>query len=217
MQKIKKLIKIIGLFLVSFLLITLIWYIVERSFANNTSGSFFDFLLYLLGYGDVKSTFELSKVFFTIFGLLAVTLLSSVFTVNLFELRNKLNINPKLLVFKKDAESFDSAVLLHANRKDICDVKMNLIAGIGNEVVSKEYYVPFIPKSASRLMRFEIEPGTPVYKFLRSSFTEEGKLIVLMLTASYTDIDTGQQYMICRRFFRNSKKAMTFLLRMRRY
>lgn len=201
MKKAIKLIKIIGIFLISLFLITFIWYLIERASGSNSANSFAEFLMYLLGYGEVKSKFVLSKTVFTVIGLLSVTLLSSAFTVSLFDLRRKLKIFPDIIITKSEANSFRYTIAMASNRKDIYNIRLRLMCDTEDEVYYEDFFVPYLSKSSKiKLIIQDVLPGTVVYDYLRAAVAKNDDSACLLLVASYIDMGNGQEYTICNRY-----------------
>lgn len=207
MNKATKLIKIIGIFLISLFIITFIWYFIERATGSNSADSFAEFLMYLLGYGEVKSKFILSKTVFTVIGLLSVTLLSSVFTVSLFDLRRKLKISPDIIIAENEANSFSYTIAMASNRKDIYNIQLRLICDTDDEVCYEDFFVPYLSKSSKiKLINKDVLPGTVIYDYLRAAIAKNNNSACLLLVASYIDMGNGQEYTICNRYRYDEEK-----------
>ena len=103
MNALWKILKIILVFFLALGIIGLIWYAIELAILGKDEAAvpFVDFVLYLLGFGDINSKDHYLQTAFSTLGLFAVTLLSSVFTVNLFDLRSKVKISPKIIIKSK--------------------------------------------------------------------------------------------------------------------
>jgi hypothetical protein len=103
MKGIWKIVRIILVFFLSLAVIALAWYAIEMSSLQPGEPAipFIDFVLYLLGFGDLTLEDHYLQAVFSTLGLFAVTLLSSVFTVNLFELRSKVRIGSHLIIKSK--------------------------------------------------------------------------------------------------------------------
>ena len=99
-----KILKIVLVFFLFLGVIALVWYAIEIATLgkDETAVPFVDFILYLLGFGDVDSKDHYLQTAFSTLGLFAVTLLSSVFTVNLFDLRSKVKISPTIIIKNKN-------------------------------------------------------------------------------------------------------------------
>ena len=189
-------------FLMLILLFTFIWYQFElhQSSEEVIINSFEDFLLYLLGYGDVQLPNIFSKTLFSIISLLGLTLFSSVFTVSLFELRSKIKIQPKIYVWDKTEKLNIASVVLVNGKKDMYNLNASLILSYTNEIQTEEKCIPFIPKNTVKMLDFYITPGSVFYNFFRFNLKDKYNRPILVFTATYTDIVKGQEYTICKKF-----------------
>ncbi len=212
MKAVGKIVKIVVVFLTSLVVISFVWYKIEvgRLDAPSQNIPFIDYVLYLLGYGEVDIENHYSKTFFSVLSLFVLTLLSSVFTVNLFELRGKVKVSPKMLVWDKQNIHHFASIAMKSNGKDIYNMKITLILSDGNKVKTEEKYIPFIPKRTSRIVDFKIAPGTVCYDYLRSVVKGSMGSPILLTTVTYTDIDNGQEYTICKKYNYTKNKGIIF-------
>lgn len=204
MKAIWKILKIVLVFFLFLGIIALAWYAIEIATLgkDETAVPFVDFILYLLGFGDINSKDHYLQTAFSTLGLFAVTLLSSVFTVNLFDLRSKVKIHPKIII-----ESKNRAVLkLNTAGKDVYNLTATLISKCGQDVTTEEQLYPFIAKKASQKLNFEIAPGAPIYKYLRAAYLQTDLEAQLILTISYTDIESGQEYAMAQKYQYSTSK-----------
>lgn len=200
-------------FLISLLIFTFIWYQFElhQSADSVNINSFDDFLLYLLGYGDVQLPNIFSKTLFSIISLLSLTLFSSIFTVSLFEIRSKIKIQPKIYVWYKKEKSNIASVMLINGKKDMYNLNVSLILSYGNKIQTEEKCIPFMPKNIIKMLDFQIAPGSLFYNFLRYNLKGRKNPPILVLTATYTDIIKGQEYTICKKFQYNNDEHNDFV------
>lgn len=198
MKSIYKILKILLVFFLSLITIAVAWYGIEVATleADETALPFVDFLLYLLGFAELDSNDHYLQTAFSTLALFAVTLLSSVFTVNLFDLRGKVVIGPKIIIVGKNAAKLQ----LNTVGKDVYNLTATLIAKCGQDVTTAEQVFPFITKKTSQELYFEIAPGTPIYKYLRSIYLRTDQDPQLILTISYTDIESGQEYAMAQKY-----------------
>lgn len=201
------------IFLAFLLLFTFAWYQFEmhQSSNNIVVNSFEDFLIYLLGYGDIQLPNLFSKTLFSIVSLLGLTLFSSVFTVSLFEMRSKIKIQNKIYIWSKTDRSNIASVILVNGKKDMYNLNASLILSYGNEIQTEEKCVPFIPKNKIKMLDFRISPGSVFYNFLRLQLKGNKQSPILVFTATYADIVKGQEYTICKKFQYYSKDHNDFI------
>lgn len=200
-------------FLVFFLLFTFLWYQFEKCQTSKDAAinSFEDFLIYMLGYGDIQLPNLFPKTIFSIISLLGLTLFSSVFTVSLFEMRSKIKIMNKVYIWcKTDKSNIASVVLVNGN-KDMYNLNASLILSCGNEIQTEEKYIPFIQKNKVKILNFCITPGSVFYNFFRLQLKENKHPPILIFTAKYVDIVKGQEYAICKKFQYYSKDHNDFV------
>ena len=193
-----KILKIVLVFFLFLGVIALVWYAIEIATLgkDETAVPFVDFILYLLGFGDIDSKDHYLQTAFSTLGLFAVTLLSSVFTVNLFDLRSKVKISPTIIIKNKN----QAKVTLNTNGKDVYNLTATLISKCGQDVTTEEQVYPFISRKSSLWIEFDVVPGTPIYKYLRATFLKPDIDPQLILTVSYTDIESGQEYVMAQKY-----------------
>lgn len=196
-----KLAKIIGIFFVSLFIISFIWYHVEVALYPDLSYEtpFIDYVLYIIGYGDISIKDHYLQTGFSIIALFTMTLLSSVFTVSLFELRSKASLLPTIEISNDDSKYFAHASIKTIG-KDIYDVTAVLIAKIGDEIYSENIYLPYISRKTIQKIKFSFDVGSPLYKYMRASLEGKEKYAPLIITLAYTDIENGQEYKSCAKF-----------------
>ena len=198
MKQIGKVLKIILVFFATLLCISLVWHIVSMATLQQgeTPIPFIDYVLYLLGFGDLDVKDHYLQTVFSILGLFSVTLLSSVFTVNLFEMRNKVRIAKEIKIISKRT----AVVQLHAARRDIYNLTATLIVKCGSDITTQEQYFPLVTRKECLKLYFDISPGTPLYKYLRTVYRKGAEEPQLILTAVYTDIESGQTYTMAKKY-----------------
>lgn len=198
MKQIGRILKIILVFFVALICISLVWYAV--SMAVREPGErpvpVIDYVLYLLGFGDLDMKDHYLQTVFSTLGLLTVTLLSSVFTVSLFELRSKVRIGKNIRILDKDTALLE----LESAGKDVYNLTATVIAKCGRDLTTQEEYFPFVAKKEKLGLRFAIGPGTPLYKYLRAVYQKAPQKPQLVLTVVYTDIESGQEYTMARKY-----------------
>ncbi len=198
MKAVSKILKILLVFFMSLGLIAVVWYAIELTTLekDETAVPLVDFILYLLGFGDINSKDHYLQTAFSTLGLFAVTLLSSVFTVNLFDLRSKVKIIPKIIIKGKN----QALLKFRTSGKDVYNLTATLISKCGKDVTTEEQVFPFVAKKSLQEIYFEIVPGTPIYKYLRASYLKTDSEPQLILTLAYTDVESGQEYSMAQKY-----------------
>lgn len=200
MKAFLKILKILGIFFGCLMAISLVWYLIES--VNSTgdgANSVVDYVLYLIGYGDLEIKNHYSLTVFSVISLFTLTLMSSVFTVNLFEIRSKAKIMPTISL-SEGPKDYEAHASIKTIGKDIYDVTAVLIAKVGDELYSEEIYVPFVPKRTVHKLKLSFDIGSPLYKYMRAKNNGASDLTPLIITLTYTDIEGGQEYKSCAKF-----------------
>lgn len=203
-KQVGKILKIILVFFVALLCISLVWYVLSAFTLpqGEKPVPLIDYMLYLLGFGDLDARDHYLQIVFSTLGLFSVTLLSSVFTVNLFEMRSKIKIAKTIKIVTKK-----TAVLeLQATRRDVYDLTATLIAKCGNDITTQQQYFPLVTKKENLQLYFDITPGAPLYKYLRAVYQKSTEQAQLILTTTYTDIESGQTYSMAQKYLYGPKE-----------
>lgn len=202
LKKVKRILLIVLIFICFSLIATYAWYIIERAVFNNTNASnlgFGNFLLYLFGYGDIDEVNLTFKLIYSIIGIMALALLSSVFTVSLFEWKNKLIISEKMLVWDDRASEHFASIFIENKYRDIYKLTLTMHLSTGNNSVFEERFIPYVSKNSMQLINYKIETGSILYKYLRDVI-KFGYNSTLTLIASYIDSGNGQEYYLCNKY-----------------
>ena len=194
MNKFIKIANTILMFLVVMLLASFIWYKLEIYQVPETRNivTYTEFLLYLFGYGELNISGMYTKPFFTTVAILSLSLLSSAFTINLFDWKKRITIHDKMLVFNTNKNNYTASIAIESKNKDIYNLRIKLITDIATETFSEEREIPFIHSRTTELINFDIVPGSSIYKYLRSTFLDDAYKSVLVIMVSYTDISSGR-------------------------
>ena len=200
MKAVLRILKILGVFFACLFAISLVWYFIESvNSSGNEANSVIDYVLYLIGYGDLDMDDHYSLTVFSIISLFTLTLMSSVFTVSLFELRSKARLLPMIKISEENGE-YTACAEIKTIGKDIYDVTAVLIAKIGEEIHSENLYFPYVPKKSVQRIKLSFDVGSPLYKYMRSSLEGNNETAPLIITLAYTDIEGGQEYKSCAKF-----------------
>lgn len=122
-------------------------------------------------------------------------------------MRSKVKINPKIIVKSKS----QALLKIKTSRKDVYNLTVTLISKCGNDVTTQEQIYPFIAKKSVQELYFDVVPGTPIYKYLRAAFLKANSMPQLILTISYTDVDSGQEYSMAQKFQYTAAKNQSFI------
>ena len=178
--------------------------------ARNINGAdkipFIDFVLYLIGYGDLEIYDHYSQTVFSVISLFTLTLMSSVFTVNLFEIRSKARLLPNINISETNGV-YTAEANFKTSGKDIYDVTATMIVKIDDEVMSEEIYIPFVSRKSVQKIPLSFIVGSPLYKYMRSTLEKGNNETPIIITLSYTDIESGQEYKSCEKFIYGREKS----------
>ena len=207
---IKIVVTVIGFF-GSFFLISLVAYLLDVKLLNDASCLYDEYLLYLLGYGELCCVNGCFKVIFSIVSLTVLALFSSVCTVGLFELRSKLKIDNRIAIKKNKYGDFTATVKLKNRQKDVYGAKICMIVTIDNKTFSDETQIAYIPKKKFGDAVFTVGLNSVMYKHFKEHLTKNTANSQLVITATYTDIISGKEYTICKKYSCKNAKDFIFL------
>lgn len=206
-ERIKRILVIIISFSVAFLFVALAWFLLDAGFfirlgngIENYPNSLSDFLLYLIGYGDIAVYSTGLKIFITMFSVLLLALLSSVLTVSLFEWQEKLKINPSAVLYKNAYDEIYGLFVISTRQRDLYDVKITLHLTVANSNYEVEKTIAYLPKNKSFPIVFKAEFGSVLYRFLKSYADNKTENTLLVCMVSYVDSKNGQNYISCKEF-----------------
>jgi len=205
-KAILRILKIILTFFACLFAISLIWYIFESQKINSAEKiPFIDFVLYLIGYGDLDIYDHYSQTVFSVISLFTLTLMSSVFTVSLFEIRSKARLLPNINITETNG-IYTAEANLKTSGKDIYDVTATMIVKTDNDLLSEAIYIPFVARKSTQKIPLSFEVGSPLYKYMRAVLENKASETPIIVTLSYTDIDSGQEYKSCGKFIYGGEK-----------
>lgn len=206
-ERIKRILVIIISFSIAFFFISLAWFLLDTGFfvrlgneISNYPNSLSDFLLYLIGYGDVVVYNSALKIFITMFSVLLLALLSSVLTVSLFEWQEKLKINRSAILYKNAYDEIQGLFLFSTRNRDLYDVKITLHLTNGSSNYEMEKSIAYLPKKKSFPIVFKAEFGSVIYRFLKAFADKRSENVQLVCMVSYIDSKSGQNYTACKEF-----------------
>ena len=206
MKAILRILKIILTFFACLFAISLIWYIFESQKINSAEKiPFIDFVLYLIGYGDLDIYDHYSQTVFSVISLFTLTLMSSVFTVSLFEIRSKARLLPNINITETNG-IYTAEANLKTSGKDIYDVTATMIVKTDDDLLSEEIYIPFVARKSTQKIPLSFEVGSPLYKYMRAVLENKDSETPIIITLSYTDIESGQEYKSCGKFIYGGEK-----------
>lgn len=206
MKAILRILKIILTFFACLFAISLIWYIFESQKINSAEKiPFIDFVLYLIGYGDLDIYDHYSQTVFSVISLFTLTLMSSVFTVSLFEIRSKARLLPNINITETNG-IYTAEANLKTSGKDIYDVTATMIVKTDDDLLSEEIYIPFVARKSTQKIPLSFEFGSPLYKYMRAVLENKASETPIIITLSYTDIESGQEYKSCGKFIYGGEK-----------
>lgn len=210
-ERAAKLVVGVMFFIFIFLSLTLIGYFVEVKLLGESIYSYMDYLLYLLGYGDIGDSDIWFRLFFSVASLIALSLLSSACTVTWLESRRILSLGEQIIIRETEEGGFVAAVRLKSKKRDVYGAKIALIINASDKAYSEETDVVYIPKNDVAEAVFEIGLNSVVYKYFRQVFAQGATGAELVVTAAYSDIVSGESFSACRKYTCGDPSGFAFL------
>lgn len=211
MNRFLNIIKIIMAFVLSVLFLccitslVLIWtnHIEWTDFRSNIIEHF----LYVVGYGESQSI-NIVRIIFAIIGLITVSTLSAVLTIQLFWKIDDVVINNKCFITFNDTYDKPLLYLFIVNKgADICNIKIKLssyyVSDTSHSEICYEEERPLLLKKSIWKIQIPIKDKS-LYKALRlmykSVLNNSQPKISFFLTISYVDTNNGQETIQVRQY-----------------
>ena len=191
---------IFGCFVLTFILATCIGYFAEVRWLNDLEYTYNDYLLYLLGYGDLENVNAVFKLVFSISSLTILTLLSSACTVTWLESKRNLVLDDHIVISKSDDNMFLAGLQLKSRKRDVFGAKVFAIVNVNGKAYSESTEIAYIPKNKCATAIFEINLNSVIYKHFRESYNKKSDVTELVITVTYSDIISGTEYTVCEKF-----------------
>jgi len=200
MWKLKKILKIIAIFILGIIVLCVLYSVTMSIFYKNDNeetnilNSTLKYLLYTIGYGDISTNLVVQNTFATI-GIISISLLSTFLTINLFWRIDDVKINKSILISKGNKNKYYATLLVWNMGADICRLEGSFIAydNFGNAIVecSDKFNYPLLIKKSVWKIEIPIE-NTFLYEILRN-MRKWKKNCKLYFTFSFVDTSTGQE------------------------
>lgn len=198
-------------FVFIFLSLTLIGYFIEIKLIGESIYSYIDYLLYLLGYGDIENANIWFRLFFSVASLIALSLLSSACTVTWLESRRILSLGDQIVVRQTGGDEFVAAVRLNSKKRDVYSAKIALIINVGNKSYFEDTDVVYIPKNHFAEAVFDVGLNSVIYKYFNRSLAGGKDKAELVVTATYSDIVSGEEFSVCKKYSRENPSDFIFV------
>lgn len=199
-SRLKRGVFIFGAFVLAFILATCIGYFVEVKWLNDLEYSYIDYLLYLLGYGDLENVNAVFKLIFSISSLTILTLLSSACTVTWLESKRNLVLGNHIVISKSYDNMFLAGLQLKSRKRDVFGAKVSAIVNVNGKAYSESTEIAYIPKNKYATAIFEINLNSVIYKHFHESYNKNPDVTELVITVTYSDIISGAEYTVCEKF-----------------
>lgn len=209
MQKIRKIIETILVFIVIMLLICLCislynFFTGKIAFSEIIikTGLYF---LYTIGYGALEGDAILQNIL-AIIGIVALALMSTFLTINLFWRLDDVILVPNILY------DHDKLVFTINNKgRTICNIQISYMlydaTTLDNLDKTKEYYVPMLVKKTNFKLNTDLNE-TFWYKSLYGLLTDDKKKLYCIL--SFTDTKNGQNSIKVQEFTKSNLSNITY-------
>lgn len=209
-MKIKQVFKIVITFVLVLSLLSLIisgsFYLIQKymfSIEATHRYNFWEFSLYILGYGDSPTVGIGLQLFLGIIGIIMLSLLSAFLTVNLFRRAKDVLLTDNIVVRNNNDRKYIGSVAIANLGKPICNVTVaaQLFDSIGEtmNIENNSYEKPIIIENHIWRIDFDISIGSFMYEFIRNKYRFDG-LMKLYILVSFVDTDTGQESIIIKEF-----------------
>lgn len=209
-MKIGRILKIVLAFILMLSALSFItsgsFYIIQKYFLMNETVqkfNFWEFSLYIVGYGSSPNIDIGMQLFLGIIGIIMISLLSALLTVDLFRRAKDVLISKNLIVWRNEEGEYLATILVGNLGKPICNVSISaqLFDSMGETIDMGENSreKPIIIKKHIWRVNYKIKVGSFMYEFFRDKYNGRGfmKLYVLV---SFVDTDTGQDSIICKEY-----------------
>lgn len=207
LYRIKKVFLIILIFSVLILTISAGWCLFDcYTFIHNGNtiqsypNTLQQFILYLIGYGELTTSNETLKLCSTVLGLFTLTLLSSALTVSLFDWNNKISSSKNIVMLIRPRKNINGAFLLSTGTRDLYDVRITLHLTDGYTNFEEYRNISFMSKQTKIPIYFSAELGSVLYRFAYNSIRKPEELTTLVCLISYIDSKSGQSFTECKKY-----------------
>lgn len=201
---------VFGGFVLIFALATCIGYFIEVKWLNDLEYTYNDYLLYLLGYGDLENVNTVFKLIFSIGSLTILTLFSSACTVTWLESKKNLVLSDHIVISKNDNNMFTAGLQLKSGKRDVFGAKVLAIVNVNGKAYSESTEVAYIPKNKCATANFEIGLNSVIYKHFYESHKRNPDVTELVITVAYSDIVSGAEYTVCEKYSCNDPSNFVF-------
>lgn len=151
--------------------------------------------LYIIGYGDSNAA-EIIQLIFSLIGVVSVSTLSALLTVQLFWKIDNVIINDKCFIGYDEYDNPQLSLFIINKGSDICNIKINLASyieeGTSRSRICYEEERPLLLKKSIWKIDIPIS-NTPLYQSLRYIYKEQHSRLSFFLTISYVDTKNGQE------------------------
>ena len=165
--------------------------------------SFWEFSLYILGYGSSPNVDIGMQLLLGIVGIIMIALLSAFLTVNLFRRAKDVLISNNVVVWMNKNGEYFASILFGNQGKPICNVSIaaQLFDNNGETVniENNSFTKPIIIRNHIWRVDFSIKMGSFMYEYFQDQYRGDG-LMKLYVLASFVDTETGQASIVCKEY-----------------
>lgn len=165
--------------------------------------SFWQFSLYILGYGASPNVDIGMQLLLGIIGIIMISLLSAFLTVNLFRRAKDVLISNHIVVWKDRNGEYFASLLIGNQGKPICNVSVaaQLFDPMGEtkNIENNSFTKPIIIRNHIWRVDFDVKIGSFMYEYFQDALRNDG-LMQLYVLVSFVDTDTGQESIICKEY-----------------
>lgn len=165
--------------------------------------SFWQFSLYILGYGDSPAVDAGMQLLLGIVGIIMIALLSATLTIDLFRRAKDVLVSNNIVVWKDSNKGYCASVLLGNKGHAICNVSLAAqLFDCSGETLSIEnntFTRPLVISNHMWRVDFPVKIGSFMYDYFQDQYKGDG-LMKLYVLASFVDASTGQESIICKEY-----------------
>ncbi len=202
--------KIVLAFVLSLAILSLIAsgsvYLVQKHVLKTAAAqeySFWQFSLYILGYGDSPAVDAGMQLVLGIVGIIMISLLSACLTIDLFRRAKDVLISNNLVIWQNSNKGYCASILLGNRGQTICNVSVaaQLFDSTGEtlSIEDNTFSKPIVISNHMWRVDLPVKIGSFMYEYFHNQYKGDGQMQLYVL-GSFIDASTGQESMICKEY-----------------
>lgn len=196
-MKIRKIIKTVIIFIVTMILICVLFAVILSVITGSSKDLFertLNYMLYIIGYGGLIHDNIILQDIFGILGIVTVSILSAYLTVNLFWRVDDVFLSNNIAIWKSSNEKYYTSALVGNKGKNICKLVLTFVAYdedknfIGD--LGKIYEYPLLIKNG--IWKIDMPLNNGFWFDVLRTIRKGRKGCTVYATFEYVDSETGQ-------------------------